>query len=140
MGRATRLRAKMKALARSWSPFVSVPITEELIRMNPLLANCHAIFANSRYEVQLFNCPSPVGGVVQMLVARHGNIERITWEELQRVKNEIFGENYSAVELYPPSDTEWKVTREIRVLWILPLDYVPPFGLHLSGAWGWKGD
>jgi hypothetical protein len=104
------------------------------------LKGCSSILANSRFEVQLFNCASDIGGVVQMVVRRHGDIAKIEWDELQRIKNEIFGEEYSAVEFFPPKELEWHINREIRVLWVLPQSWVPPFGFHLSSAWGKNGE
>lgn len=102
----------------------------------PQLEHAYAIYANSRYEVQMFNAPSAIGGIMQMVVSRHGNIEDITWEELQRIKVELFGPECEAVEVYPGIADEWAGVKHIRVLWILPTTWRIPFGLHVPGAWG----
>jgi len=136
MGKATRLRTKLKSVARHWTPWESVPITEEMRTDHPHLAHCKEILANSRFEVQLFHCASNIGGVVQMNVSRHGDLEKISWEELQRIKKEIFGNTVVAIEIYPAKLSEWTIAREVRVLWIMPSSYQLPVGLHLPNAWG----
>lgn len=133
-----RQRTLMKAVARNWTPFVSMPVTDELKAKFPFLAHCSEIRSNSRFEAHLFNCDSTIGGVVQMNVRRHGDIAPITWDDLQRVKTEIFGPEATAVEVYPPPALEWGSRIPVRVLWVLPTTWEIPFGLHRAGAWGQK--
>lgn len=46
----------------------------------------------------------------------------ITWDELQRIKNEVGFEKFAAVEIYPPVDQVVNVAN-MRHLWVLP---IPP--------------
>lgn len=136
MTRRARKTALLKSYARTWTAFEPVSITEKMREEYPLLKHAFAIYANSRYEVQMFNVPSELGGLMQMVVSRHGNIEDITWEELQRIKIELFGPEREAIEVYPTIADEWIGVKHIRVLWILPTTWQLPFGLHKTGAWG----
>ena len=110
-------------------------VTPELCAEHPHLAHCKAIYTNHRYEVQAFDCRSPIGGIVQLMVHRHFDLEEISWPEMQRIKRELFGE-VLALEMYPPVQIEWGKESKVRVVFIMPLDYDPPFGLHRPEAWG----
>lgn len=139
--RSSRMKGAIKAAARSWSPFVSIPITDKLKSENPALSHAASIFANSRYQAECFNCASELGGVVQVVVRRHlASSDPIPWDDLQRVVHDIYGDLVCAVEVYPPRDAEWRIGREVRVLWVLPEGYVAPFGLHIATAWGRTGE
>lgn len=53
----------------------------------------------------------------------------ISWAVKQEIKNEIFGENRVAIEVFPETK---KLVDAIDVyhLWIFPKGYVLPFGIH----------
>ncbi len=57
-----------------------------------------------------------------LTVGHDGNV---TWDELQRVKNEVMGEDALAIEVYPPTGTGVNKAVE-RHLWKMPLDAVIP--------------
>lgn len=53
---------------------------------------------------------------------------QITWDDLQDIKNSLFGEDACAIEIYPPSD---RVVNNLpmRHLWLLgPNDWWPDLG------------
>jgi hypothetical protein len=102
----------------------------------PMLAHCARIWANQRYEVQSFAVETAIGGVWQLGIIRHGDIERISWEELQRIVHELFGLEVTAVEVYPSIENEWRTRVNVRMLWVLPDTWKLPFGLNLPTAWG----
>ena len=131
-----RKTAVLKSMARQWTPFEKVEITERMMLDYPLLMNCKAIYANSRMEVQMFAAETSIGGVMQVTFIRHGDIEQLTWEEIQRALHEIFGPEVVAVEVYPALVDEWQTKLHLRVLWVLPSTYSLPFGLEKIGAWG----
>jgi len=133
-----RKTALLKAFGRQWTPFEQVTITPEMQQEYPLLINCMAIYANSRMEVQMFAVDSAIGGVMQVTFIRHGDIEQLTWEEIQRALHEIFGPEVVAVEVYPALQDEWVTKLHLRVLWVLPSTWELPFGLDKVGAWGKK--
>lgn len=45
----------------------------------------------------------PVGGAIHLAVCSLSG-DRPSWWEMQRIKNELAGENATAVEVYPPQD------------------------------------
>ena len=52
-----------------------------------------------------------------------------TWSEKQQIKNELFGENRVAVEVYPPQDRLVDVA-DVYHLWVFDKKYRLPFGIH----------
>lgn len=134
---ARKQRIQVKALGRSWGEWRVIPVTDVLWKDNPHLEHCTNIFANNRYQVDVFPFPCPgIGGIQQLAITRHFDFEEITWEELQRIVHELFGDDVTAVEIFPAKHVEWKVARPVRVLWVLPRTYTLPFGLHFEEAWG----
>jgi hypothetical protein len=133
---ARKNRERAKTVGRTWGDWQGRPFTEEEIQTHPHLRNCSLHYFNNRYDVTGFRCSSPIGGIWQVMVSRHYDLEPITWEELQRIKNECFGPHALALEMYPPADVEWKPQSNVRVLYVMPTDFIPPFGLHLESAWG----
>ncbi len=72
---------------------------------------------------------TPIGMVTLMSVYKKDGTEiRESWDYLQNVKDEVFGSNVQAVEVYPKVS---KVVNRmnIRHLWILPDDFEMPFTL-----------
>ena len=128
---------RLKAVAKSWTAFSEILITDEMKRDHEHLRTCKSMFANSRYQAEVFECASAIGGVIQLVVRRHlAGIDPISWDDLQRCKNDLYGPNAVAVEVYPAQNEQWRINREVRVLWILPQNYSLPVGLHLESSWG----
>lgn len=129
-------RAAAKKMGRVWTAFKEVPITDKMRSENPILEHCHSIYANSRYQADLYSVTSPLGAFMQVAVRSHADVWPITWDDLQRVRLELFGESATAIEIYPPNRYEWKPTVNVRVLWVCPTDWVPPIGIHIDTSWG----
>lgn len=53
----------------------------------------------------------------------------ISWNEKQRIKNEIFGEDRIAIEVFP-EESHLVDVMDCYHLWILPKYYELPFGIH----------
>jgi len=131
-----RKTAVLKALARTWGEWKLTEPDEQLRAKFPQLKHCKSIWANNRFEVQCFSCESAIGGVWQINIIRHGDLEQVTYAEAQRIIHELFGEDMVAVEIYPALADEWHTHSNPRILWILPSTWPLPFGLHVKGAWG----
>ena len=69
----------------------------------------------------------PIEGGVTHLIVSTWSRRRLTWPEMQRIKNEIAGEHATAVEVYPPKD-EVVDGDNVYHLWVLPSGL--PFGLR----------
>ena len=54
------------------------------------------------------------------------------WRDKQRIKNELFGEDRTAVEVMPPTD-ELVDAADMYHMWILPAGFHMPFGLKHDG-------
>lgn len=115
---------------------MEIPVTDEMREEHQVLENIFKIYSNSRYEVHLFACSTAIGGVMQVTVARHFTKEEIPWDDMQRVKVEIFGEQAWALEIFPDTRAEWHPQKDVRVMWVMPSDYEVPFGLHRPESWG----
>lgn len=130
-------RSAAKIAGRTWGEWRSVAVTDDMKLAFPHREYCTNIFANNRYQVEVFPFPCPgIGGIQQLCVSRHYDLEEISWDELQRIVHELFGESVTAVEIFPARHVEWKIQSKVRVLWVLPTTYTLPFGLHFVEAWG----
>lgn len=101
------------------------------------LVNWHR---NRIYSVRLFegeaHFPTYEGDAelktMQMLsIMRRDEKPVRKWGDLQRIKNEIMGPEYGAVEVYPPQHNLIDPAN-IYYLWILPPDFELPFFLRRS--------
>jgi hypothetical protein len=131
-----RRTALIKAAARQNTPFEEVEITDAMRAAYPLLKGCTYLYRNSRCEVQIFSMETPIGGVNMVTIIRHGDVATLSWEEIQKSIHDLFGDDVTAVEIFPALKHEWHTKIGLRVLWILPAGYELPFGLHVKGAFG----
>jgi hypothetical protein len=81
-----------------------------------------------RYQVQVLEALAPWGLARHMKVQRADEKSGISWDDLQRLKDEYMGADVLAVELYPPTN---QVVNELnmRHLWEVP-EHVLPIGLR----------
>lgn len=85
-------------------------------------------YLNNRYSVQVSDYQIEDGIVVHLWVRHHTGVMPHSWSDLQRIKNEIVGPDYVALEVYPRVN---ELTDEANIahLWVMPKDYVLPFTL-----------
>lgn len=83
------------------------------------------------YSAQVLTAVAPWGWSHHLKVWRRDGGEGISWDVLQRIKNDGLGDEVLAVELYPPHDL---VVNEVpmRHLWSVPEDLLG-IGLHHRG-------
>lgn len=67
-------------------------------------------------------------GSANSLVSSDGSGD-FSWSEKQQIKNELFGENRLAVEVYPKSDRLVDVA-DVYHLWVFDKKFDLPFGIH----------
>lgn len=89
---------------------------------------------NNVYSVQFFERDSIWGLIDHLLLRRHDEGLAFPWADLQRIKDELCGPERVAVEVFPPQ-AQLVDDANCRHLWVLPIGFVLPFGLHLEG---WK--
>ncbi|NRD80332.1 hypothetical protein HPT25_23705 [Bacillus sp. BRMEA1] len=67
-------------------------------------------------------------GTVQHACMRNADNTDIPWIEKQRIKNEIFGKESAAIEVFP-SESNLVDEAGMYHLWVLPPNFKIPFGL-----------
>lgn len=93
--------------------------------------NLLSAFWNNRYSVQVNQGVFiPEIGVCYRIMIRDNLARPIhNWHDFQRIKNELFGEEFEAIELYP-KQSQLVDDANIYHLWILPQGYQSPFNFN----------
>lgn len=83
-------------------------------------------FRNTRYTVMVYDFePTTKGTAIKVMVQKHDDTPILRhWSEMQKIKNEIFGEETTAVEYYPAQSKLIDV-HNIYWFWIFPNDQLP---------------
>jgi len=79
-----------------WTDFKEVKIHPDLVQEG--FEDC---WINSRYTVLIRRVKSDVGDLQHLSIKRNDKNPLHDWRDLQRIKNEILGEEEEAMELYP---------------------------------------
>jgi hypothetical protein len=111
--------------SRPSTPFQHVNVDE----MKRAPANMHRAYTNGFYVVMVFQQQTAWGLIEDAMVQRYDAAPIRSWNELQRIKNELFGKERTAVEVYP-AESDLCDVANIYHLWILPEGFHLPFGLH----------
>lgn len=86
-------------------------------------------FRNTRYTVMIYdNSPTNKGNAIRVMIQKHNDTPILNhWSEIQKIKNEIFGEEVTAIEYYP-AKSQLIDDFNIYWIWIFPQDILPiPF-------------
>jgi hypothetical protein len=130
VSRTQRRLAQKPGKVGSWDAFRKREIEPHFRQMFPACARCEAFFVNSIYSVQMYRFGTSTGEVTHLVVRRHDMKPIRSWEDMQRIKDELVGPERVAVEVYPPR-SQLIDEAELYHLWVLPEDYALPFGLHM---------
>jgi hypothetical protein len=133
MSKETRQRHQLQRAAKMWTPLVEQDVTDELRAAAPHLKNLWKRWANTRFVVEAFQVKTPLGGVVQLSIIRHGLLDVADYFEVERIRLELFGPEYLGIEMH---ERGVNPAIKMRSLWIMPADYDLPFGLDKENAWG----
>lgn len=106
-----------RGMARPWQPFVECP--QEMIDRHNRPAGMTRCFTNNRYVVMVYdNTPftrgDSFGFCTRVLIQRLDDSVERNWEDLQRVKREIFGDVW-ALEYYP---TDAETINDHNIYWL----------------------
>jgi len=118
-----RLREKLanKQFAKPETEFKEIDLTDK---------GCPSwmtrAYHNERYVVMINdNCKTDKGTAIRAMVQQHDDkpIEN-HWSKMQKIKNELFGEETMAIEYYP---RESKLTNDHNIywMWIFPEGVIP---------------
>jgi len=94
---------------------------------NGWLRDIRRVYANDLYAVLERPMMTAWGYVVHLAIRTASNLEP-PWRDKQRIKDELFGPFYTAVEVMPPAD-EVIDQADMYHLWILPCEMSLPFSL-----------
>lgn len=83
-------------------------------------------FRNNRYTVMIDdNAQTTHGSAIRAMVQKHDDTPiTFHWREMQKIKNEIFGDETVAVE-YFPAESELQDIHNIYWMWIYPPKVLP---------------
>jgi len=84
-------------------------------------------FSDGKYAVMIRTVETEWGTVQHACMRNVPNTD-IPWAEKQRIKNELFGEEAVAIEVFPKV-SELVDEANMYHFWVLPEDMVLPFGL-----------
>ncbi|MFA4971545.1 MAG: hypothetical protein WC683_02950 [bacterium] len=115
-----------KLMRQGWSEWERVPRPDPA--KYPSLRNVEAVFKNNVYVVQIVYHVTEWGTVERLMIRRNDEAPVRSWQELQRVKNEIVGEDRVAIEVFP-AQAELVDHANLYHLWVLPKGFTLPFGM-----------
>lgn len=107
---------------KEWNAFEDV--TEEAMERQRLLRpnsthRPHRVLHNNRYIVQCFVGKTILGMPAEKVMIRRSDSEPIySWSDLQRIKNEIFGEEAVGIQLFP-KQSELVDDANLYWMWVL---------------------
>ncbi len=82
-------------------------------------------YKNNWYVVMIYdNQETTHGKAIRIMVQRHDDEPIHSWMDLQKIKNEIFGNEVVAIEYYP-KQSELVDQHNIYWLWIFPEGVIP---------------
>ena len=132
-----KLRAELSVRDTPWTPFVQVGQEKEL---GDLIFS--ATFANSRYQVmvrkvdplkendsivKLVEFSDDFGPIIHLSIKRIDRSSYVPWRDLQRIKNEICGDQSEAIMLNPAEKRLVDTANQYH-LWVLPEGQFWPVG------------
>jgi hypothetical protein len=132
--RRQRRAAQSEARKRGSWAWVELPVNPALFDKAPACRNVRVVYRNDFWIVQVyeFNCAlGPMLHLAIRSIAQAGTDSGLepSWSELQRIKNELCGEQAEAVQVHPrPADLMDQA--DMYHLFVLPQGWPLPFGLH----------
>lgn len=82
----------------AWTPFEEASVAHYPVNVRP-----HKSFINSIYQVSIwYDKHELFGNYAHLSFKTHDRSPRHDWREMQRIKNELCGPEYWAIEFYPP--------------------------------------
>lgn len=131
--------AKKKKLP-AWTPFEPAIVSPKQVESrrkvlgdalaDNMLKQQEEIWLNSRFQVHIYrNAPNGFHQPVAWLSikTRQAPFHRHDWRELQRIKNELCGEECEAVEIYP-AESRLHDSADQYHLWVFPKGERIPLG------------
>lgn len=124
-----------------WTPFMAgeLPATN-LACLQKDRDELLGVAINSRYQVNVYSAGTGAfGRLLWLSIKTLDRSARHDWRDLQRIKNEVVGPEYDAVEIYPAEEKLVDTSNQYH-LWVF-LDFKLPFGFkeRFVGEGTWQG-
>jgi hypothetical protein len=121
-----------KIFGSTWGPWIDRTHRKHIeFVKGTVLENVSRAWVNNVYIVQLYVNPSSWGEIKHLHVHRIDGKPIRSWSDMQRIKDELIGPEFTAVEVYP-ARSDLVDTVHAYHLWVLPKEVKLPFGLHLN--------
>lgn len=125
MNRAERKRAEREKRIVGW---IEHPSPKQLKKGEGWFGEMDRVYRQGNDYVVMIRSVETEWGTVQHACIRNTHNTDIPWAEKQRIKNEIFGEESVAIEVFP-SESQLVNGAAMYHIWVLPTDFKIPFGL-----------
>ena len=93
----------------------------------PLLDRCWE--SDDGYTAMSRQIRTDWGTVEHVTIQRLGGMGDVPWAVKQEIKDELFGRDRTAIEVFPSKKNLVDVC-DVYHLWVLPKDFRIPFGIH----------
>lgn len=109
-----------------WTPFETASLPDGPLNDRPI-----RVYMNSRYQVNLYKVNGgPIfGDVAWLSIKALDKQARHDWRDMQRIKNEIIGEEYEGIEIFP-AESRLVDTANQYHLWVFMHGFRMPFGFN----------
>ncbi len=122
-----RVEEGRRQMRGPWEPMKEIPPAEYAMYRNaPMFPkDMTRAFRNNRYIVTVYDYSETTAGyAIRAMIQSLTGEAFHNWEDLQRVKNECFGEDVVAIEYYP-AQAEVRNSHNIYWLWIFEPGQIP---------------
>lgn len=120
-----RLERNRKVIPKGW---VEHPSPKQLGKGTGWVGELDQVYRqNNDYVVMTRNVETEWGTIIHACIRNQDNTD-ITWAEKQRIKNELFGTEGQAFEVFP-KESELVDEANMYHIWVLPEDMKIPFTL-----------
>lgn len=125
------MRAKEKhvknLMASGYTAFRDITDEPQTIRsiQSMLGRRPEKVYVNGMFIVQVYDHPTTWGAIKKVMVRWNDARPVHDWNMLQRIKNDLFGPDRVALEVYPAEEN--KIDKaNLYWLWVLPDDFTCP--------------
>jgi hypothetical protein len=111
-----------------WGYWRHTPLPTGLLNTDGWCRDIRSSYANDLYAVLVRPMDTAWGLMHHCAIRTVSSLER-PWRDKQRIKNELFGRNHTALEVMPPAD-ELVDEADMYHMWIMPPGRHLPFSLN----------
>jgi len=119
----TRLREARRLKKKGRGEWVEINLSESDVKVPDWMTRC---YRNNYYTVMIEDdAPTTKGPAIKAMVQAHDDLAIPRhWREMQRIKNELFGEETTAIEYYP-AQSDLVDDHNIYWLWVFSEGQLP---------------